>query len=86
MALAIKTTERRQQGFYLYDTGFYKLSFSVLVFIEQVVGKVLFLSWRFLSLNVFSFQNYTVFFVVLKVCDIHRTRFSGTPLNVVIFA
>ena len=44
MALAIKTTERRQQGFYLYDTGFYKLSFSVLVFIEQVVGKVLFLS------------------------------------------
>ena len=36
-----------------------------------------------------SYQDYTVFFIVLKFCDIHKARFSGTPLeteNVVIFA
>ena len=35
-----------------------------------------------------SFWDYTVFFVVFKFRDIHKTRFSGTPLkkeNAVIF-
>ena len=36
-----------------------------------------------------SFWDYTVFFVVLKFCDIHKNSLLGTPLkteNVAIFA
>ena len=62
-ALVIKTTELREESFYLHDMDF-KLSFSVLFFIEQVLGKVPFLRWHFLSLNFFPLEN-NVFGIIL---------------------
>ena len=50
--------------------------------------KLTFFKFKLFSHGEQSFWDYTVSFVVLKFCDIHKTRFSGNPLkteNVVIW-